>query len=202
MKKVLINFAHPNIGHSKINKALIKEIDNIDNVTINNLYSNYPDFIIDVKREQKLCEENDIIIFQFPFYWYSTPSIMKEWQDVVLEHDWAYGSKGKALKGKTFMLSLTAGGDESTYTKDGGNLFTIGELATPFQAMTNLCSMEWMPPFAILGIHRGLSDEKLNAHKNNYRKLILALRDEILDIDKIKKEKYCNCELSEYIRRQ
>lgn len=28
---------------------------------------------------------------QHPFYWYSTPALLKEWQDLVLEHGWAYG---------------------------------------------------------------------------------------------------------------
>ncbi|MBK5253392.1 MAG: NAD(P)H-dependent oxidoreductase [Peptostreptococcaceae bacterium] len=201
MKKVLIIFAHPARAHSKINNALRAAVENLEGVTINDLYANYPDFLIDVKREQALCENNDVIIFQHPFYWYSTPAIMKEWLDVVLTHGWAYGSKGNALKDKIFMQVITGGGDENTYQKDGGNLFTIGELTSPYQAVANLCSMKWLPPFTVLGIHRGLSDDKISYHKENYRRLIIALRDETLDIDSARQEKYCNSNLDEDIRR-
>ena len=106
MKKILINFAHPAKSHSNINKALRKAVETLDNVTVNDLYANYPDFMIDIKREQALCEAHDIIIFQHPFYWYSTPAIIKEWFDLVLEHGWAYGSEGKALPVSYTHLTL------------------------------------------------------------------------------------------------
>ena len=99
------------------------------------------------------------------------------------------------------MQALTGGGDESTYQKDGGNLFTIGELTSPFQAMANLCCMKWLPPFTVLGIHKGLSEDKIAYHKENYRRLIIALRDETLDIDSETKGKNCNSDSDEDIRR-
>ena len=134
---------------SKMNKALLAAVDELEGVTINDLYACYPDFLIDVKREQQLCESHDVIIFQHPFYWYSTPSIMKEWLDLVLQHGWAYGSKGKALNGKYFLQAITAGGDDSTYQKDGSNRFTIRELTTPYQSTAKLCGMIWLPPFGL-----------------------------------------------------
>ena len=36
----------------------------------------------------------DTIVFQFPFYWYSVPPLLKEWIDLVLEHGFAYGLEG------------------------------------------------------------------------------------------------------------
>ena len=115
MKKILINFAHPAKSKSKINRALRQAVEKLENVTINDLYANYPDFMIDVKREQCLCEAHDVIVFQYPFYWYQAPSIVKEWFDLVLEHGWAYGVNGNALKGKVFVQVITAGGDEASY---------------------------------------------------------------------------------------
>ncbi|MGT2357467.1 NAD(P)H-dependent oxidoreductase [Staphylococcus aureus] len=44
---------------------------------MHDLYREYPDFIINVKREQELVENHDNIIFQFPLYWYSSPSLLK-----------------------------------------------------------------------------------------------------------------------------
>lgn len=201
MNKVLINFAHPAKSHSKINNALRKSAEQLDGVTFNDLYASYPDFMIDIKREQKLCEEHDVIIFQYPLYWYSTPSIMKEWLDLVLEHGWAYGSSGNALENKLFILAITAGGDDSSYKRDGFNYFSIKEITSPYCAMTKLCKMQWMPPFTVLGMHRGLPEEQIILHAEDYRRTIIALRDGALDIEKAKESKYLNSDLDAVIGR-
>ena len=107
MNKILILFGHPAVKRSTINAALRKAVENLEGITFHDLYASYPDFLIDVVHEQKLCESHDIIIFQHPFYWYSTPAIIKEWFDLVLEHTWAYGETGTALAGKiTFQARL------------------------------------------------------------------------------------------------
>lgn len=201
MKKILINFVHPAKHKSKLNMTLRHSVEKLEAVTINDLYANYPDFLIDVEAEQKLCEEHDIIIFQFPFYWYSTPSILKEWQDLVLEYGWAYGSKGKALEGKKFMLALTAGIDDDGYSREGCNYYTIEELTSPLKAMSKLCNMTWISPFAVLGIHRGLSQDKIDVYADDYKKVIEALRDELVDYNKAAEYIYINTDLDSIIRR-
>lgn len=199
MKKVLINFAHPARSHSKINQALRQAVEGLEGVTVNDLYAQYPDFMIDIKREQQLCESHDVIIFQHPLYWYSTPAIVKEWLDLVLEHDWAYGSKGMALQGKLFIQALSAGGDESQYQADGYNRFTICELTSPMQATANLCKLEWVPPFAVLGIHRGLPQDQVVKHSEDYRRAVIALRDDRLQLDKAKDYALLNSNLNDII---
>jgi len=200
MKKILINFAHPAKSHSNINKALKKAVEALDNVTVNDLYANYPDFMIDIKREQALCEAHDIIIFQHPFYWYSTPAIMKEWLDLVLEHGWAYGSKGKALNNKLFFQAITTGGDASTYQKNGYNEFTIAELTAPYRATAKLCNMTWLPPFTVSGVHRGLPQEKVQSYSEDYRRTIIALRDDLFDIEQAKQHENLNSDINRMIR--
>lgn len=201
MKKILIYFAHPARSRSIINNALRAAVEGLDNVTIVDLYATYPDFLIDVEREQQLCEAHDIIVFQHPFYWYSTPSIMKEWLDLVLKHGWAYGSQGNALKGKYFMQAITAGGDDSTYQKDGYNEFTIGELTSPYRATAKLCKMTWLPPFTVMGIHRGLPEDKVKVYAEDYRRAIIALRDETMDLKRLQKQEYLNSKLDTCIKR-
>ena len=201
MKKVLVIFAHPARSRSKINNALQAAIAGLENVTINDLYAAYPDFLIDVEHEQKLCVEHDVIIFQHPFYWYSTPAIMKEWMDLVLEHGWAYGSKGKALQGKQILQALSGGGDDASYQRDGYNEFTIGELTSPFRATAKLCNMTWLPPFTVLGIHRGLPEGQIQAHAEDYRRAVIALRDETLDLEQVMQSAYLNSDLNAVIRR-
>ncbi len=199
MKKVLILFAHPRISRSKINAALRRGVEHLEGVTFHDLYAHYPDFLIDVEHEQNLCEEHDIIIFQHPFYWYSTPSIIKEWFDLVLQHGWAYGSEGRALEGKYLLQALTAGGDDVTYRKGGANLFTIHELTSPCRATANLCRMQWLPPFVVLGIHRGLPDSRINSFAEDYRRAVIALRDETLSLAKVSRQQYLNSDLNSAI---
>ena len=110
MKRILILFAHPALQKSRVNKYLIENITDIESVTFRDLYQLYPEMDIDVKLEQELLIANDVIIFHHPFFWYSVPAILKEWQDLVLEHGWAYGHVGNALKSKWFFNALTTGG--------------------------------------------------------------------------------------------
>ncbi len=199
MRKILIIFAHPAISRSTMNRAMKMAVDDLDGVTVHDLYRCYPDFYIDVAREQRLCEEHEVIVFQHPFYWYSTPSIIKEWLDLVLQHGWAYGSEGRALEGKFYFHALTAGGDDSTYHSQGANLFTIGELLSPYRATANLCRMQWLPPFAVLGIHRGLAEELIRSHALDYRRTITAFRDETVDIPALAGLPYLNSDLASII---
>lgn len=201
MNKILINFAHPARSRSRINNALRDAVEGLEGVTLTDLYATYPDFLINVRREQSLCEDHDVIIFQYPFYWFYAPAIVKEWFDQVLEFGWAYGPLGNALHGKLFLHVITAGGDSSTYRKEGFNQFTFAELTSPFQATAKLCGMTWLPPFTVLGIHRGLPDETVTAHAEDYRRAVIALRDDTLDIETVQQGQYLNADLNSAIGR-
>ncbi len=200
MNRVLILFGHPAFKRSRVNSALRAAVENEDGITFHDLYATYPDFLIDVRHEQLLCESHDILVFQHPFYWYSTPSIFKEWMDLVLEYDWAYGYAGKALEGKLFFQALTAGGDISTYRNGGANLFTIDELTTPYRATANLCKMNILPPFTILGINRGMASKTLQRHAEDYRRTITALRDNRMDLERVAQCEFLNSDLNTVIK--
>ena len=80
-RKVLILFAHPALEKSRVNRRLIEAVKTLDGVTFHDLYQLYPDLDIDVAREQALLTEHDVVVMQHPLYWYSTPAMLKEWQD-------------------------------------------------------------------------------------------------------------------------
>lgn len=167
--KVLLLFAHPSLRRSEINKPMFETASKIDGVTAIDLYAQYPTFQIDIDAEQQLLEKHDIIVFQFPLYWYSTPSMLKEWQDLVLEHGFAYGEGGTALMDKSFMCALTAGGSEDAYRKDGYNHFTISELLHPLEQMANLTHMTYLPPFTLFGSRTAVEEGKLGTHLDQWR---------------------------------
>ncbi len=202
MKKILILFGHPAFRRSKINATLRGAVESLKGITFHDLYASYPDFLIDIPYEQDLCERHDIIVIQHPFYWYSTPSIIKEWFDLVLEHAWAYGSTGTALAGKITFQALTAGGDQANYRAGGLNLFSIRELTTPYRATANLCQMNWLPPFAILGIHQGLPQTECDRYAQDYRRTLIALRDDRLDLNQASKLELLNQNLNLIIKEE
>lgn len=180
MKRLLVLFAHPTPSKSRINRALAAAVRHMDGVTFHDLYETYPDFFIDVKREQKLLLDHDIIVFQHPFYWYSTPAIMKQWEDLVLEHGFAYGGEGRALEGKQWLQVLSSGGGNEAYQPDGSNHFTIRQLLSPLEQTAHLCRMAFLPPIVTSGTFR-ISDDEIRQQALHYRKVLEALRDETMD---------------------
>jgi glutathione-regulated potassium-efflux system ancillary protein KefG len=179
---VLILFAHPALEKSRVNRRLVDSVADLDGVTVNDLYERYADFDIDVKHEQAILARHDVIVFQHPFYWYSTPAIIKEWEDLVLEHGWAYGVGGDALRGKTLLSAITAGASESTYCEQGRNRCTIRELLAPIEQTALLCGMRYLPPFVVHGTHQ-LTDSEITGHAADYRRTLEALRDGTIDLD-------------------
>jgi glutathione-regulated potassium-efflux system ancillary protein KefG len=191
MKKVLIIFAHPAINKSRIHRRLTDSVKNLNGITINNLYEKYPDFYIDIIQEQQLLIEHDILVWQHPFYWYSAPAILKEWFDLVLQHGFAYGEKGRSLEGKQVLSVISTGGGQEVYSKEGKNQFTINEFLVPFKQSANLCRMEYLPPYVIYESHT-LTNTDIENHSARYKKLMTALRDEQFARDQIKSAAYFN----------
>jgi glutathione-regulated potassium-efflux system ancillary protein KefG len=191
MARILILFAHPALEKSRVNRKLINRIKDIENVTFHDLYEEYPDFYIDTRREQDLLVSNDIIIFHHPLYWYSTPALLKQWQDLVLEHNWAYGSEGKALVGKKLLQVITTGGSSQAYKRGSLNRFTVREFLIPIEQTAVLCGMIYLPPYLIQGTHK-LKNEEIEMHATKYHQFILNLTLEKTDINILIKHETAN----------
>ncbi|XP_061050760.1 ribosyldihydronicotinamide dehydrogenase [quinone] isoform X1 [Eubalaena glacialis] len=79
----------------------------------------------DIIAEQKKVQEADLVMFQFPLYWFSVPAVLKGWMDRVLCQGFAFDLPGfyddGLLKGKLAILSLTTGGTADMYGKTGAS---------------------------------------------------------------------------------
>lgn len=77
-----------------------------------------PDIVAEVQKLQKA----DLVIFNFPVYWFSVPAILKGWIDRVLISGVCYGGRRVydqgGLKGKKAALSFTLGGREHMFGPD------------------------------------------------------------------------------------
>jgi glutathione-regulated potassium-efflux system ancillary protein KefG len=197
--RILILFAHPAVEKSRVNNRLAAAVRKLAGVTFNDLYEEYPEFDVDVGREQRLLADADLVILQHPFFWYSTPALLKQWEDLVLEHGWAYGSEGTALQGKRILSAITAGGREEAYQPEGHNRFTMAELLRPIEQTARLCGMDWLPPFAVHGTHR-MSVEQMERHAVDYRRAVEALRDGRLDLAAARERSRLNDDLDALIR--
>lgn len=172
--RILVVYAHRDPAASRINRALFDAAAALPNVTRHDLMSRYPDFQIDVEHEQALLLAHDAIVLQFPFYWYSTPAILKEWQDAVLAYGFAYGSGGDKLRGKKLMVATTSGGPADAYQAGGYNQFTYSELLRPLQATANLAGMQYQPVFTAGGV-RVLDEAGLDRVQGAYLQRLASL---------------------------
>jgi putative NADPH-quinone reductase len=137
--KTLLILSHPNLATSVANKTVIEELKkSSQDITIRHLEELYQGYTIDVAA--------DTIIFQFPFYWYSSPPALKNWIDQVLGYNFAYGPEGDKIKGKNLIISTTLGGPQEAYLPLGYNHFRVGELLRPFEQTAYLTGLNYIEP--------------------------------------------------------
>lgn len=82
-------------------------------------------FAPDVEAELRKMEACDLMIWQFPLWWFGLPGILKGWVDRVFAMGRTYGGErfyeNGVFRGKRTLLSLTTGGPELAYRKGGWN---------------------------------------------------------------------------------
>ncbi len=120
-KKTLIIMAHSNPSNSIFNQKIKKSLENEENIIYKDIKTLYSDYKFDIKKEQEDILSAQKIIFQFPLYWYTAPSILKQWVDDVFSVDFAFkyeenGSfKALNLVDKEFQMIVTLGGSKEEY---------------------------------------------------------------------------------------
>ena len=139
MKKVLIISGHPELrDNSFANKIIMGDLAKLlPDAVIDDLSALYPDYKINVEAEQKKLTNADIIVLQFPIFWYSMPSLLAKWMEDVFVRGFSHGSTGKALVGKKLILSFTTGAPENAY---GAN-FPLEMLTGRFRQTAGLTGM-------------------------------------------------------------
>ncbi|MEE6500311.1 hypothetical protein FKM82_003737 [Ascaphus truei] len=104
----------------------------------------------DIVEEQKKLEAADLVIFQFPVFWFGLPAILKGWFDRVLTQGFAYNLQSMYDNGhfqkKKAILSFTTGGLQSMYTPTGIN-GDINVLLWPVQrGILHFCGFQVLEP--------------------------------------------------------
>lgn len=144
MKKILIVSGHTDLSQSFANKIILDELQHrLPHAEFVLLDKLYPNFNIDVTAEQECLTNADIIVLQFPFFWYGMPSLMRKWMEDVFIHGFSHGSTGNKLHGKKLLLSFTSGAPEDMYQHEGLQKYTIEEFLPPLKQFAALCGLEW-----------------------------------------------------------
>lgn len=150
MSSLLIISGHPDMRSSLANRTILEELQKTD-LPCDIRRLDLSGFDLDVEEEQKHLKEAKVVVFQFPFYWYSCTALLRNWMEKVLTHGFAYGTSGKALEGKKFILSFTIGGGKEDYTHEGQHRHPIEEFLYTFQQTAALCSMDYEKPVYTFG---------------------------------------------------
>ena len=165
----LILVFHPHLKDgSRVNARLLAELtaQGEADIIVRDEYAEYPNFSVNADTEHELLEAADRVILQFPFYWYSSPALLKQWEDDVIKAGWAYGG-GRALEGKEFMLAVSTGSPADSYTREGSHVRTMEELLSPFETMFRHTHATYLKPFLIQGVATS-TDEQIDAAVAKY----------------------------------
>jgi glutathione-regulated potassium-efflux system ancillary protein KefF len=171
MARIALIYSHPYPNRSRAGRSLLAAVSNLEGVKVRSLYERYPDFAIDVAKEQALISEAELLVWQQPLFWYGTPPLMSLWFEKVLARGWAYGKGGTALHGKSCLWVPTTGGDLSAYRAGGMHGHTFDQFIPPIEQTARFCGMSWLPPLVLHGSHHA-SDEQLEERGKEYRRCL------------------------------
>ncbi|NEW65449.1 NAD(P)H-dependent oxidoreductase [Carnobacteriaceae bacterium zg-84] len=137
--KTLVVIGHPKPNESHVNVFLKESVAQIEEVIWHVLANRQ----IDVEQERALLKSVDRIILQFPIYWYSCPSLLKEWIDTV------FSFQMHELEGKEFGIVALMGGAQKQYQAGGKEMYTVSEMLRPFEMLARHLKMTYLPPLSI-----------------------------------------------------
>ncbi|MDP9960127.1 NAD(P)H-dependent oxidoreductase [Chryseobacterium lathyri] len=138
-------------------------------------------FMPDIVSEQEKIEWCEMMIWQFPLYWFSVPAILKGWIDKVFTMGKFYDN-GKIFEngfsaGKKAILSVTTGGPEKNYVDDRyGNINSI--LFPIHRGILEFLGFSVVQPEVVYSVER-LSEEERNRVLDNWSKRLINIEREI-----------------------
>jgi NAD(P)H dehydrogenase (quinone) len=95
----------------------------------------------------------DFMIWQFPLWWFGLPAVLKGWVDRVFAMGRVYGGgqfyENGVFQGKRAMLSLTTGGSQEMYFKDGFNGDITGILRPIQRGMLEFVGFSVLTPHIV-----------------------------------------------------
>lgn len=138
-------------------------------------------FAPDIEAELRKVESCDLMIWQFPLWWFGLPAILKGWVDRVFAMGRTYGGdrfyENGVFKGKRALLSVTTGGPTDAYRRGGFNGDIDAILRPIHRGMLRFTGWDVLAPNIVYGPVR-LSDAEQLASLNTWATRLRALSGE------------------------
>lgn len=187
---VLVVSGHPNIEQSIATKTIMEEVGHaLPDAELVYLDKEYPDFHIDVNKERQRVQNADIIVMQYPIYWYTPPANMKQWQDAVFTYGFAHDANGGMLKSKKLILSMTSGAPADQYRTGARMNYPMETFQVPLKQFANLSGMDYAGMVYTGGYNLGRRtqerDQQIQMAKEHAKQLVERIRE-------AESEKYIN----------
>lgn len=117
-----------------------------------------------IEAEQQKVEWCDLMIWQFPLWWFSVPAILKGWVDRIFAMGRTYGGghfyEEGIFKGKKALLSLTTGGVPEAYVKNGFNGDLAGMLRPLHRGVLQFTGFTVLRPHVVYGPARITEEQR------------------------------------------
>jgi NAD(P)H dehydrogenase (quinone) len=114
----------------------------------------------DVAEEIERLRSADLVIFQYPMWWYGPPGILKGWFDRVFAYGELYDSNVRydagVFRGKRALVSVTMGAPEATYELNGRN-GDIELVLWPVHFTLHYLGYSVLPPFLTYSVQGGIA---------------------------------------------
>ena len=132
-------------------------------------------FSPDVETEIRKVEGCDLMIWQFPLWWFGLPAVLKGWVDRVFAMQRTYGGgriyQSGVFRGKRAMLSLSTGGPEQAYV-EGGLQGDISGILRPVQrGVLQFLGFDVLAPQIVYGPARMKQEQRAIALATYARRL-------------------------------
>ncbi|GIJ95633.1 NAD(P)H dehydrogenase [Capnocytophaga stomatis] len=142
--KILVISGHPDLSKSTANRIILSDLEKHfgSKISVRRLDEMYPDYNINIEMEEKSLINADVVMLQFPFYWYGTPALLKKWIDDVLLGFFDGNTAGK-FKGKKVIVSLTTGAPQEAYEAPNQS---VEAYLLPLKETFTVIGGKWLKP--------------------------------------------------------
>jgi NAD(P)H dehydrogenase (quinone) len=134
----------------------------------------------DIRAEQEKVAWADLLILQYPMWWFGPPAILKGWADRVFTRGFAYAPGRKydtgLMRGKRAMLSVTTGTSADTYAPDGIDGALLDILWPVHNGLLRYCGFDVLAPY-VTYMPRRLDEPGRAAALDGYRAHLAGLDD-------------------------
>lgn len=135
-------------------------------------------FSAELETEMGKLEWCDLMIWQFPLWWFGLPAVFKGWVDRVFAMGRTYGAgrfyENGVFDGKRALVSLTTGGPEDAYRRGGFNGDLDAILRPIHRGMLRFVGFQVLQPqvvYAPARMPESLRREKLEGYARRLRNI-------------------------------